>query len=93
MCCGPRNGKHPMLQKDGSCWTGCFSLVKQPLAMAIISKMQKEFKEGWYLPSECLAAVVFFPSRPCHNHIYIHTSGIFDCCTTSQLHIGRQKRT
>ena len=44
---GPRKGEHPMLQKDGKLWTGCFSLVKQPLALLIISKIGREFKEAW----------------------------------------------
>ena len=46
-CFGPRKGEHPMLQKDGKFWTGCFSLVKQPLALLIISKIWREFQEAW----------------------------------------------
>ena len=48
-----------MLQKDGSLWTGCFNLVKQPLALLIIGKIACEFKEAWYLPSGGGSAVCF----------------------------------
>ena len=57
-----------MLQKDGKLWTGCFNLVKQPLAIQTIFKIAREFKEAWYLPSGGGGAAVFFPDLSWHIH-------------------------